>query len=119
MPEVTIIGAGATGCTLALVLSRYGIASTVLERRGDTFNHPAAHVINARSLEIWHRASPTLSRVNCTRERSGQRGVDEQARDLGRLLVERAYAEVLRGGCGVAKQARTAGQERQRATRVR
>ncbi|WP_433623592.1 FAD-dependent monooxygenase [Nocardia sp. CA-120079] len=61
MAEVTIVGAGATGCTLALLLSRYGIASTVLERRTDPLNHPAAHVINARSQEIWHHASPALA----------------------------------------------------------
>ncbi|WP_063065810.1 FAD-dependent monooxygenase [Nocardia violaceofusca] len=62
MSEVTIVGAGATGCTLALLLSRYGLASTVLERRTDPLNHPAAHVVNARSQEIWHHASPTLAR---------------------------------------------------------
>ncbi|MEV6336120.1 FAD-dependent monooxygenase [Nocardia vinacea] len=62
MSEVTIVGAGATGCTLALLLSRYGIASTVLERRTDPLNHPAAHVINARSQEIWHHASPELAK---------------------------------------------------------
>ncbi|MDR7172985.1 2-polyprenyl-6-methoxyphenol hydroxylase-like FAD-dependent oxidoreductase [Nocardia kruczakiae] len=62
MSEVTIAGAGAAGCTLALLLSRYGIRCTVLERRTDPFGHPAAHVINARSQEIWHRASPALAR---------------------------------------------------------
>jgi 2,4-dichlorophenol 6-monooxygenase len=61
MPEVTIVGAGATGCTLALLLARYGIASTVIERRSSSLNHPAAHVINARSQEIWRRASPKLA----------------------------------------------------------
>ncbi|GAA5152578.1 FAD-dependent monooxygenase [Pseudonocardia eucalypti] len=61
MGDVTIVGAGATGCTMALLLSRYGIASTVLERRTDALNHPAAHVINARSLEIWRRAAPKLA----------------------------------------------------------
>jgi len=61
MPEVTIVGAGATGCTLALLLARYGIASTVIERRSSSLNHPAAHVINARSQEIWRQASPKLA----------------------------------------------------------
>jgi 2,4-dichlorophenol 6-monooxygenase len=61
MADVTIVGAGATGCTLALLLSRYGIPSTLIERRTDVFNHPAAHVINARSQEIWHRVSPDLA----------------------------------------------------------
>lgn len=61
MAEVTIVGAGATGCTLALLLARYGIASTVIERRSSSLDHPAAHVINARSQEIWRRASPKLA----------------------------------------------------------
>lgn len=57
-----IVGAGPTGCTLALLLARYGIPSVIVERRRDPFTHPAAHVINARSLEIWHHASPQLAR---------------------------------------------------------
>ncbi|WP_063008522.1 FAD-dependent oxidoreductase [Nocardia kruczakiae] len=61
MPEVTIVGAGSTGCTLALLLSRYGIPSTVLERRTEVLNHPAATILNARSQEIWHHASPELA----------------------------------------------------------
>lgn len=58
---VVIVGAGAAGCTLALLLARHDIASTVVEERRDTRLHPAAHVINARTLEIWNQASPALS----------------------------------------------------------
>ncbi|MBF6224195.1 FAD-dependent monooxygenase [Nocardia abscessus] len=58
---MTIVGAGSTGCTLALLLARYGIASTVLERRTEVLNHPAATILNARSQEIWHHASPELA----------------------------------------------------------
>ncbi|MET7358408.1 FAD-dependent monooxygenase [Streptomyces sp. NPDC005562] len=58
---ILIVGAGATGCTLALLLARHGIPSTVLERRTQPLLHPAAHVLNARSLEIWHHASPKLA----------------------------------------------------------
>lgn len=58
--SAVIVGAGASGCTLALLLARYGIPSTVIEERQDTRLHPAAHVINARTLEIWNQASPAL-----------------------------------------------------------
>ncbi|NNN29218.1 NAD(P)-binding protein [Streptomyces sp. S3(2020)] len=58
---ITIVGAGATGCTLALLLARHGIPSTVVERRTQPLLHPAAHVVNARSFEIWHHASPRLA----------------------------------------------------------
>lgn len=50
---VVIVGAGATGCTLALLLAGYGIRSILLERRTAAMRHPAAHVINGRTLEIW------------------------------------------------------------------
>ena len=61
--SVVIVGAGAAGCTIALLLARYGIATTVIEERRDTRLHPAAHVINARTLEIWNQASPALGRA--------------------------------------------------------
>ncbi|BBY30010.1 FAD-dependent monooxygenase [Mycolicibacterium sediminis] len=58
--DVVIVGAGAAGSTLALLLARHGIPSTIVDSRNDTRLHPAAHVVNARSLEIWTQASPTL-----------------------------------------------------------
>ncbi|MCX2713638.1 FAD-dependent monooxygenase [Mycolicibacterium sp. J2] len=61
--SVVIVGAGASGCTLALLLARYGIESTVVDERRETRLHPAAHVINARTLEIWNQASPELGRA--------------------------------------------------------
>ncbi|BBZ28936.1 putative monooxygenase [Mycolicibacterium madagascariense] len=60
---IVIVGAGAAGCTLSLLLARYGIRSTVVEQRTDTRLHPAAHVVNARTLEIWNAASPALIRA--------------------------------------------------------
>lgn len=57
---IVIVGAGAAGSTMALLLARYGIPSTLVEERQDPRLHPAAHVINARTLEIWHQASPAL-----------------------------------------------------------
>lgn len=57
---IVIVGAGAAGSTMALLLARYGIASILVEERQDPRLHPAAHVINARTLEIWHQACPAL-----------------------------------------------------------
>ncbi|RDH77617.1 FAD-dependent oxidoreductase [Mycolicibacterium moriokaense] len=62
---IVIVGGGSTGCTLALLLARQGISSTVLERREEPLVHPAAHVINARTLEIWHHASPSVAEEIC------------------------------------------------------
>lgn len=59
--QIVIVGGGSTGCTLALLLARVGIPSIVVERREEPLLHPAAHVINARSLEIWHQASASVA----------------------------------------------------------
>lgn len=61
--SVVIVGAGAAGCTVALLLARYGIPSTVVDQRTEARLHPAAHVVNARTLEIWNQASPNLIRT--------------------------------------------------------
>lgn len=58
---VVIVGAGATGCTLALLLASYGIRSVLLERRTAAMRHPAAHVINGRTLEIWSSYSHSVA----------------------------------------------------------
>jgi len=58
---VLIVGAGPAGCTLALLLAKRGVPTVVLERRTEPLMHPAAHVINARSLEIWREVSPALA----------------------------------------------------------
>ncbi|MET3860762.1 2,4-dichlorophenol 6-monooxygenase [Dietzia sp. 2505] len=58
---VVISGAGSSGATLALLLASRGIASLVLDRRRDPLTHPAAHVINARSLEILREIHPDLA----------------------------------------------------------
>ncbi|MDV7244338.1 MULTISPECIES: FAD-dependent monooxygenase [Rhodococcus] len=58
---VVIVGAGPAGATAALLLAARGIPSVVIERRTTPLFHPAAHVINARTLEIWHQHSPDLA----------------------------------------------------------
>lgn len=48
-----IVGAGPVGATAALLLAEYGIDTVVLERRTQPSAHPAAHVLSARTLEIF------------------------------------------------------------------
>lgn len=51
--RVVIVGAGPVGATAALLLAEYGIDTIVLERRTHPSEHPAAHVLSARTLEIF------------------------------------------------------------------
>jgi 2-polyprenyl-6-methoxyphenol hydroxylase-like FAD-dependent oxidoreductase len=58
---VVIVGAGPTGCTAALLLARYGIRCVLVEQRTAPGRHPAAHVINARTIEVWAQIAPQLA----------------------------------------------------------
>jgi len=58
---VVIVGGGPTGCTAALLLAKLGIRSILLERRRAPTFHPAAHVINARTVEVWAQISTALA----------------------------------------------------------
>ena len=54
--QVLIVGGGPTGLTAAVLLSQLGIAYQIIERRPGPQRAPAAHVVNARSFEIWRQA---------------------------------------------------------------
>ncbi|WCT05761.1 FAD-dependent monooxygenase [Rhodococcus qingshengii] len=58
---VVNVGAGPAGATAALLLAARGIPSVILDRRTTPLFHPAAHVVNARTLKIWHQYSPNLA----------------------------------------------------------
>ncbi|MEM7091758.1 MAG: FAD-dependent monooxygenase [Actinomycetota bacterium] len=51
-----IVGAGPTGLTLARLLAALGRTALIVERRAGAQTHPSAHVVNARSLEIFRQA---------------------------------------------------------------
>ncbi|WP_437990430.1 FAD-dependent monooxygenase [Sorangium sp. So ce145] len=51
---VVIIGAGPSGMVSALCLARRGIDCVLIERRPGLENHPKAHELSARSIEILH-----------------------------------------------------------------
>ena len=50
---VLIVGGGPVGLTLSLLLSKYGIRSRVLEKDTRLTDHPRAHFINTRTMEIY------------------------------------------------------------------
>src|SRR5262252_822627 len=50
---VLIVGAGGAGLSLALLLQQQGIASVLVERRGDVAWYPRARNLNFRTLEVF------------------------------------------------------------------
>lgn len=71
---VLISGGGPVGLTLALALSRQGIASIVVNDRTETTNHPKLDVVNCRSMEIYR-----------------QLGLAEKIRDAGNPRTANQY----------------------------
>lgn len=59
-PAVTVVGSGPVGATQALLLARQGIDVTLIERKGAPTMHPAAHILNARAMEIWETIDANL-----------------------------------------------------------
>jgi 2-polyprenyl-6-methoxyphenol hydroxylase-like FAD-dependent oxidoreductase len=53
--DLLIIGAGPVGLTAALLFTKLGHSVRIVERRGDTQRAPAAHVVNARTFEVWRQ----------------------------------------------------------------
>ena len=61
--DVVIVGAGPTGLTAAQLCARLGLSAIVLERREGPLRSPAAHVVNARTFEIWRQAGVDMRPV--------------------------------------------------------
>lgn len=53
---VLIVGGGPTGLLASILLSKHEIAHVLVERRAETQKAPAAHVISARTMEIYRQA---------------------------------------------------------------
>ncbi|GIZ43048.1 hypothetical protein CKM354_000629200 [Cercospora kikuchii] len=54
--DVMIIGAGPSGATTALLLSKLGISSLVVSRHSGTSPTPRAHLFNQRAMEVMRDA---------------------------------------------------------------
>jgi 2-polyprenyl-6-methoxyphenol hydroxylase-like FAD-dependent oxidoreductase len=57
---VAIIGGGPVGIFLSKLLSSYGVKHCVIEKRINPSNHPQAHYLNARTMEILQNHTPEL-----------------------------------------------------------
>jgi 2,4-dichlorophenol 6-monooxygenase len=61
--DVLIVGAGPVGLMSALLLRRLGADALVLERRDGAKRAPAAHVVNARTLEICRQVGVDMDAI--------------------------------------------------------
>ena len=52
--EVLIIGGGVVGMTASMLLSRLGVANLLYTYYPGTSPHPKSHILNQRSMEIFH-----------------------------------------------------------------
>lgn len=53
--DVLIVGAGPVGISTAMLLHKMGHSVRIIERRDGPQRAPAAHVINARTFEVWRQ----------------------------------------------------------------
>lgn len=60
---VVVCGGGPTGLSTALLLAEYGVRSVVLERQKELPQHPKAHCINHRTMEIFRGMSGMAEEV--------------------------------------------------------
>lgn len=56
--RVLICGGGPTGLSTALLLAKYGIPSVVFEKSHELPQHPKAHCINHRTMEVFRGMVP-------------------------------------------------------------
>lgn len=91
--DALVVGAGPVGLTAAVLLHELGHRVQVVERRPTTQRSPAAHVINARTFEIWRQAGLDVDSIRNSAQPPDQAGhvywVDRLGGEVhGRLQYE-------------------------------
>ena len=96
-----IVGAGPVGMIQAVLLSKLGRESLVIERRAAPQTAPAAHVVNARTFEICRQAGLDMQAIDALSKDPADAGhvrfVTRLAgEEIGHLPFERQGDECLR-----------------------
>lgn len=60
---IVVVGAGPVGLTAARLIANSGRRCVVIERRDGPQRNPAAHVVNARTLEIFRHAGFDMDKI--------------------------------------------------------
>lgn len=58
--DLLVVGAGPVGLSAALLAAKAGLRCALVEQRAGPTGHPAGHVLNARTMEIWREIDPAL-----------------------------------------------------------
>jgi len=61
--DVLVVGAGPVGLTAALLLHALGLSVEIIDQRDGPQRAPAAHVVNARTFEIWRQLGLDLDHL--------------------------------------------------------
>ena len=84
-----VVGAGPVGLTAARLLANAGHRCLVVERRPGPQSRPAAHVVNARTLEIFRQAGMDLAAIEAIAEDPAEAGHVNFVTTLGGDLIGR------------------------------
>jgi 2-polyprenyl-6-methoxyphenol hydroxylase-like FAD-dependent oxidoreductase len=72
--DALIVGAGPVGLSLAILLKKQSLSVRVVERRDGPQRAPAAHVLNARTFEIWRQCGLDVDRIRAAAQSSEDAG---------------------------------------------
>ena len=85
--DILIVGAGPVGLTSALLAYELGLEVRIIERRPSTQRAPAAHVINARTFEIWRQIGVDVDELRKHAQSPEQAGKVHWATRLGEQVL--------------------------------
>ena len=85
--DILIVGAGPVGLTGALLAHELGLSVRIIDRRPSTQRAPAAHVINARTFEIWRQIGLDVNAIRSHAQTPEKAGHVHWVTRLGETII--------------------------------